>query len=546
MKKHVQVVGQVLLVGLLASAQAPGAWASDYVTDPAVQGAVRGDQRYAFPAGYIRMNQPFSGVVNQVTGDNQLTGNRMISAGTHSVYLRLNNPAEAKLGDLYTVYRRYHKVYHPVTRQYLGELIHQLGVVRITQVEGALAVGKVVASANPIGPGDHLMPFVPQDVTAAAPKQTAQATGEVEGMVVDFLANLTLTAQHQIVYLDRGQDDGLQAGDVMTLYRVGGGLPRRTLGEARIVAVEAHTATAMIAKTISPVLIGDRVTTVKVAAPAVAMDQPEAPTAQVPVTEPIVSKAAAKNIDRFVREAPAPVTMHADAATNNVVVSLNELMDHLYFESGDASVRGEGQELLKHIGTLLKSMPEKPIRIEGHADAQEIGPSLRSKYPTNRELSKARAVGVAEFLAREAGLGQERVTTVGYGSSKPVATNATDEGRQKNRRVEIVFPGDVLSDAAKKPSVKPADQAPLPLPSDANAAPAEYTEQNLPKVTGGSATLSTVGSGSGDVGSVDAGSGSGMPSGGDVPSAGGNVGGQSEGGASEAPDTKGQQALPGA
>lgn len=496
MKKPAKVaLGPLMFVGVLAAVQPFAAQAEHYVTDPQVEAMVRGDQSYAFPAGYIRANQPFVGIVNQITGDNQMSGNRMISGGTHSVYVRLNAGQEAKLGTLYTVYRRYHKVYHPVSHHYIGELIHQLAVVKIVQIEGPLAVAKVVATNNPIGPGDHLMPFV-SDPPPAVRQAGTTPSGEVEAMVIDFLANKTLVGQRQVVYLDRGRSEGLNPGDVMTVFRVGGGLPRRTFGELKVLAVEDHTATAVITKAFSPVLIGDRVST-KQAAPV----QAEA----LPVVEP--AREVAKKADEVSQPVPAPAPVHVSVqpatVSDDVVVSLNELMDHLYFESGDASVRGEGKDLLKHIGLLLKDMPDKPIRIEGHADAQEIGPSLKSKYPTNRELSKARAVAVAEVLAQEAGLDPVRLITVGHGARKPVATNATDEGRQKNRRVEIVFSGDRLKpeavNAPSEPTVAPADvtkdAAVAPVAPAETQATASYTDQSLQRSASNDAnatTLSTV------------------------------------------------------
>lgn len=498
MKTHAKIaLGQLMCAGLLVAVSPLETRADTYVTDPQVESMVRGDQSYAFPAGYIRQNQPFVGIINQITGDNQMSGNRMISGGTHSVYVRFNPGEDAKIGSMYIVYRRYHKVYHPVSRHYMGELIHQLGVIKVVQLDKSLAVAKVVATRDPIGPGDHLMPFVVE--TPATPAQTASSSGsEVDAMIIDFLANKTLVGQRHMVYLDHGRSEGLNPGDVLTLFRVGGGLPRRTFGEVKVVAAEEHTATALVTKAYSPVLIGDRVSMTQ-AAPLQAEVLPQAEVA--PQVAP--AGAAVARIEDTVKSAPTPVSVKPETVHDDVVVSLNELMDHLYFESGDASVRGEGKELLKHIGLLLQDMPDKPIRIEGHADAQEIGPSLKNKYPTNRELSKARAVAVAEVLTQEAGLDPVRLITVGHGARKPVATNATDEGRQKNRRVEIVFSGDRLKpeavSAPSVPAVAPAEAA-KDAAKDAAVVPvdmqaAAYTDQSLQRSASSDAnatTLSTV------------------------------------------------------
>jgi chemotaxis protein MotB len=79
------------------------------------------------------------------------------------------------------------------------------------------------------------------------------------------------------------------------------------------------------------------------------------------------------------------------------------------------------------------------IRVEGHADNMEIGPSLKSRYQTNWDLSKARAGGVLRYLIEKGGIDSAKLSSVGYGDTKPLASNATEAGRQKNRRVDIVL-----------------------------------------------------------------------------------------------------------
>lgn len=109
MKNHAKLTfGHLALLSLVSLIPIHEA-AAGYITDPIVESVVRGDQSYAFPAGFIRLNQPFDGMVNQVTGDNQLTGNRMMSGGTHWFYLRMNAGQDVAPGDLFTVYRRAHK-----------------------------------------------------------------------------------------------------------------------------------------------------------------------------------------------------------------------------------------------------------------------------------------------------------------------------------------------------------------------------------------------------------------------------------------------------
>jgi chemotaxis protein MotB len=94
---------------------------------------------------------------------------------------------------------------------------------------------------------------------------------------------------------------------------------------------------------------------------------------------------------------------------------------------------------LKRVAARLREAPDYQIRIEGHTDSKPPKPALRSRYPTNWELSSARATNVLRCLIRDGGLPADRLLAVGYGATRPVAGNETEEGRRRNRRVEIVL-----------------------------------------------------------------------------------------------------------
>jgi chemotaxis protein MotB len=120
--------------------------------------------------------------------------------------------------------------------------------------------------------------------------------------------------------------------------------------------------------------------------------------------------------------------------------SFTDLMKQLRYESGEARITPEGYVTLSRLVELVKAAPaDQLIRVEGHADNMEIGPSLKSVYPTNWDLSKARATGVLRYLVEKGGIDSARVSSVGYGDSKPIVSNATEAGRSKNRRVDIVL-----------------------------------------------------------------------------------------------------------
>lgn len=107
------------------------------------------------------------------------------------------------------------------------------------------------------------------------------------------------------------------------------------------------------------------------------------------------------------------------------------------FDSGKAKIRSEAYDILNKIGTVLnENVPGLNVGVEGHTDNQPI---KFSGWKSNWELSTARALSVLHYLVDEKGVSPERVSAIGYGEYRPVASNDTQEGRQSNRRVEIVI-----------------------------------------------------------------------------------------------------------
>lgn len=118
---------------------------------------------------------------------------------------------------------------------------------------------------------------------------------------------------------------------------------------------------------------------------------------------------------------------------NNERLLINLASGYL-FGSGEDQLKPAGADALKQVGTILKDFPEYKVAVDGHTDNRPIRSALKKKFPTNKELSEARAANAAKALT-EGGLGA--ATTHGYADTKPVGPNTTDAGRTKNRRVEI-------------------------------------------------------------------------------------------------------------
>jgi len=108
------------------------------------------------------------------------------------------------------------------------------------------------------------------------------------------------------------------------------------------------------------------------------------------------------------------------------------------FPEGGWQLSASGQKALASIAPTLSNLPGQQIAVQGFTDNVPIGPELKSKFPSNLELSTARADNVVEFLEKK-GVPQATISAQGFGEQRPVASNDTPEGRAQNRRVEIVI-----------------------------------------------------------------------------------------------------------
>ena len=111
------------------------------------------------------------------------------------------------------------------------------------------------------------------------------------------------------------------------------------------------------------------------------------------------------------------------------------LTDKLLFDSGQATLQPDGAPLLGEVAQLLNIDRSHPITVEGHTDNEPIA---SAQFPSNWELSTARATTVVRFLISR-GVNAGRLGAVGYAALHPIATNSTAAGRALNRRVEIVL-----------------------------------------------------------------------------------------------------------
>jgi chemotaxis protein MotB len=137
------------------------------------------------------------------------------------------------------------------------------------------------------------------------------------------------------------------------------------------------------------------------------------------------------------------VTQHQDRL---VLTMLGQIL----FESGEAQLTPLGLDIMEQVGEVLATLPNKNIQVEGHTDNNPIYGRLQEQYPTNWELSTARATSVLRFLIEQTGMNPTDFSATGYADTRSAVENDSEEGRAQNRRVEIVlYPEPVIHESNK-------------------------------------------------------------------------------------------------
>ena len=158
-----------------------------------------------------------------------------------------------------------------------------------------------------------------------------------------------------------------------------------------------------------------------------------------------------------------------------------KILDKILFDSGEAALRPEGEAVMGKIAKVLANHGKRQIHVVGHTDNVPIRASARSKFASNWELSTARATAAVRHLCEKENVDPHLLGALGYGEFRPVADNATAEGRAQNRRIElVVLPVDVLvapsvhpvpaaaPDSTAPPPPAPTTEAPKPTPETGN------------------------------------------------------------------------------
>ncbi|MFO1513833.1 MAG: OmpA family protein [Verrucomicrobiota bacterium] len=161
--------------------------------------------------------------------------------------------------------------------------------------------------------------------------------------------------------------------------------------------------------------------------------------------------------------------MRAELESKDVTISKLQgkltvnILDRILFDSGEAVLKPDGETVLNKIAAILAQHPELKIHVIGHTDNVPIRASARSRFASNWELSTARALAAVRYLTEHAGVEPQRLGAVGYGEFRPIADNATPEGRARNRRIAVTILADELAGADTGPA--------SPIPTATNIPP---------------------------------------------------------------------------
>ena len=140
-----------------------------------------------------------------------------------------------------------------------------------------------------------------------------------------------------------------------------------------------------------------------------------------------------RDLDAYARKEGLKHKLETEITRRGLVIRM--LTDGVLFDSGQAKIKPRSVPVIEKIAGVLQVDEEHPINVEGHTDNVPIH---SSQYPTNWELSTARAASVVRLLISE-NAPADRLGAVGYAQLHPLEPNTTDKGRSRNRRVEIVL-----------------------------------------------------------------------------------------------------------
>jgi peptidoglycan-associated lipoprotein len=404
-------------VSLPAGAVIP-AFAEEAKAPPTL--SLAGDPAIAFQSGYIKFSEQVSGLV---VGSRE---SKQLFAMGDLLYVRVLPDANVKVGDRLTLYRPTKQVYHPVMRAPLGRLMAILGILQVmTETRENVVTTRIERAFDSISPGDLVMPFqLPPEV----PSQPT-TSGPLTGVIVDFKQARQVTAQSEIVYIDRGETDGVALGDRFSIVRPGRRLsfmtknPDEVLAEIKVIGLQPRTATAYVTKSADAIHRGDIVSRMPPAGPpSQGLPSQGLPSQRLPSRETPKAEGAP----------PTTVAKVTPPGAPTLAPPLSEGLEDVYFDFDKWELTDQAKQTLTAQAELLKQNANAAITIEGYADE-------RGTTEYNRVLGEKRALEVRRYFT-ELGV-TNPVTIISFGKDKPFCTEQDEACYTQNRRVHLVVAG---------------------------------------------------------------------------------------------------------
>lgn len=366
-----------------------------------------GEQAIAFQSGYVQaVPEPVSGVVIGAREAKRLYGQG------DPLYLRLAPTADVRVGDRFTLFRPTTHMYHPVTRDYVGRMVVILGILEIAKEPGeGVTEARIVRSFDAMASGDLLKPY---ETPPLLPAQQV-TSGPMTGIVLDFKAPRQLTGQSEIVYLDKGEMDGLALGDRFSVSHRGRRLsatsrnPDQAIAELKVISLQPQTATAYVVQSTDAIRRGDIINRLP----------PPPPKAEPAAAPPKEAAADAMAVAKAVPPAAKPA-----AGPKPVMKEFEDV----HFALNKWQLSDQAKKTLIAHAEFLQQNPSAAITIEGYADD-------RGSTDFNRSLGEKRAEEVQRFLT-DVGM-KNPLTVISYGKDRPVCTERNEDCYARNRRVHL-------------------------------------------------------------------------------------------------------------
>jgi hypothetical protein len=205
-----------------------------------------------------------AGFVNSEEMGDTITGSpedgKSIFAYDDIVYVNMHDADSVNIGDKYLIYAALHKVRHPITHRYYGKLIKGLGLLQIIGKDPAVKMltARITLSFGEIEIGNMLTPYQePVPIFNSSQKKAK----DISGYILEVTDSRTINAQTDVVYLDKGNADGVEPGDTFLVYEEAGkkGFPKKMIGDVQVFLVKEHTSTAIVKKSTEPMGKGNAV-----------------------------------------------------------------------------------------------------------------------------------------------------------------------------------------------------------------------------------------------------------------------------------------------